>query len=65
MGLGPSFPPAELATRDSALFVEMKRLFSIAPKDEKEAKSQKCFSLRNRRRMRGSEVLDAATASVA
>jgi hypothetical protein len=28
MGLGPSLLPAELARRDSALFVKVKRLFS-------------------------------------
>jgi hypothetical protein len=32
MGLGSSLPLAELARRDSGVFEEMKRLFSIAPK---------------------------------
>jgi hypothetical protein len=31
--LGSSLSPAELARQDSGVFVEMKRLFSIAPKD--------------------------------
>jgi hypothetical protein len=30
--LGSSLPPAELARRDSGVFEEIKRLFSIAPK---------------------------------
>jgi hypothetical protein len=34
-GLGSSLLPTELARRDSGVFVEMKHLFSIAPKDEK------------------------------
>jgi hypothetical protein len=34
-GLGTSLPPAELARRDSALFMETKRLFSIAPEVRK------------------------------
>jgi hypothetical protein len=33
MGLGPSLPPAELARWDSGIFIEMKCLFSVAPKD--------------------------------
>jgi hypothetical protein len=43
MGLGPSLPPAELARQDSGVFVEMKRLFSIAPKDEKGGKVMEVF----------------------
>jgi hypothetical protein len=35
-GLGSSLPPAELARRDSALFVEVKCLFSTAPEVGKE-----------------------------
>jgi hypothetical protein len=34
-GLGSSLPPSELAKRDSGIFLAMKHLFSIAPKDEK------------------------------
>jgi hypothetical protein len=34
-GLGSSLPPAELARRDLGVFVEMKRLFFIVPKDGK------------------------------
>jgi hypothetical protein len=37
--LGSSLPPAELARRDSALFGEVKRLFSIAPKVGKETEA--------------------------
>jgi hypothetical protein len=37
-GLGSSLLPTELARRDLGVFVEMKRLFSIAPKDEKGGK---------------------------
>jgi hypothetical protein len=35
-GLGSSLPPTELARRDSALFGEVKCLFSIAPEVGKE-----------------------------
>jgi hypothetical protein len=35
-GLGSSLPPAELARWDSALFGEVKHLFSTAPKVKKE-----------------------------
>jgi hypothetical protein len=34
MGLGPSLPPAELARRNSALFMEVKRLFFTTPEAE-------------------------------
>jgi hypothetical protein len=34
MGLGPSLPPTELMRRDSALFVEVKCIFSTTPKAE-------------------------------
>jgi hypothetical protein len=34
-GLGSSLPPTELARRVSALFVEVKRLFSTAPEAKK------------------------------
>jgi hypothetical protein len=37
--LGSSLPPAELARRDSALFEEVKRLFSTTPKVRKETKA--------------------------
>jgi hypothetical protein len=33
-GLGSSLPPAELARRDSAVFEELKRLFSTTPEVE-------------------------------
>jgi hypothetical protein len=45
--LGSSLPPAELARRDSALFGEVKCLFSIAPEVEIEGESPVCFSLKN------------------
>jgi hypothetical protein len=38
-GLGSSLPPAELVRRDSALFGEVKRLFSFAPKVGKETEA--------------------------
>jgi hypothetical protein len=38
-GLGSSFPPAELARRDSALFGEVKCLFSTTPEVEKETEA--------------------------
>jgi hypothetical protein len=41
MGLGPSLPPAELVRRDSGIFVEMKHLFFIAPKDGTEGEVTK------------------------
>jgi hypothetical protein len=37
--LGSSLPPAQLARRDSALFGEVKRLFSIAPEVGKETEA--------------------------
>jgi hypothetical protein len=39
MGLGPSFPPVELARRDSTLFVEVKHLFSTTLETEIFSKS--------------------------
>jgi hypothetical protein len=42
-GLGSSLPPAELASRDSALFRDMKRLFSIAPEVEKRRRKSVVF----------------------
>jgi hypothetical protein len=39
MGLGPSLPPAELARRDSTLFVEVKRRFYTTPEMEIFSKS--------------------------
>jgi hypothetical protein len=42
-GLGSSLPPADQARRDLGVFVEMKRLFSIAPKDEKEGEVAEAF----------------------
>jgi hypothetical protein len=47
--LGSSLPPAELARRDSGVFVEIKRLLSIAPKDGKGGKVAGVF-MRNTRR---------------
>jgi hypothetical protein len=41
-GLGSSLPPTELARRDSALFGEVKRLFSIAPEVGKETEANRC-----------------------
>jgi hypothetical protein len=38
-GLGSSLPPTDLARRDSTLFREVKRLFSIAPKVGKETEA--------------------------
>jgi hypothetical protein len=38
-GLGSSLPPAELARRDSALFREVKCLFSITPEVGKETEA--------------------------
>jgi hypothetical protein len=38
-GLGSSLPPAELARRDSALFGEVKRLFSTTPEVGKETEA--------------------------
>jgi hypothetical protein len=38
-GLGSSLPPAELARPDSALFGEVKRLFSTAPEVGKETEA--------------------------
>jgi hypothetical protein len=38
-GLGSSLPPAELARWDSALFGEVKCLFSTAPKIKKETEA--------------------------
>jgi hypothetical protein len=38
-GLGSSFPPAELARRDSGLFEELKQLFSTTPEVRKETKA--------------------------
>jgi hypothetical protein len=38
-GLGSSLPPAELARRDSALFGEVKYLFSSAPEVGKETEA--------------------------
>jgi hypothetical protein len=48
--LGSSLPPTELARRDSGVFKQIKRLFSIAPKDEKGDEVAGVF-LRNTRRM--------------
>jgi hypothetical protein len=39
MGLRPSLPPTELARQDSALFVEVKCLFSTTPEAEIFSKS--------------------------
>ena len=44
--MGSSLPPAELATRDSALFEKMKCIFSIAPVGVLE-KPRECFSVGN------------------
>jgi hypothetical protein len=38
-GLGSSLPPADLVRRDLALFGEVKRLFSTAPKVRKETEA--------------------------
>jgi hypothetical protein len=38
-GLGSSLPPAEFARRDSDVFEELKRLFSITPEVEKETEA--------------------------
>jgi hypothetical protein len=38
-GLGSSLPPAELARRDSAVFEELKRLFSTTSEVEKETEA--------------------------
>jgi hypothetical protein len=38
-GLGSSLPPVELARRDSALFGEVKCLFSYAPEVKKETEA--------------------------
>jgi hypothetical protein len=42
-GLGSSLPPTELVRRDSCIFVEMKHLFSFAPKDEKGGEVMEVF----------------------
>jgi hypothetical protein len=62
-GLGSSLPPAELARQDSGVFEEMKCLFSIASKDEKEVKSRKVSSLFSERQTLSSVASDAAAAS--
>jgi hypothetical protein len=46
--LGSSLPPAELARRDSALFGEVKCLFSIAPKVGKETEAKEVTALTGR-----------------
>jgi hypothetical protein len=38
-GFGSSLPPAELVRRDSAIFEELKRLFSTTPKVGKETEA--------------------------
>jgi hypothetical protein len=43
MGLGTSLPPVELARQDSALFVKMKRLFSIASEASKQRRKFRVF----------------------
>jgi hypothetical protein len=40
MGLRPSLPLAELARRDSALFVKIKRLFFTASKAKKQRRKE-------------------------
>jgi hypothetical protein len=42
-GLGTSLPPAELARRDSALFVKMKCLFFITPEARKQRQKSRVF----------------------
>ena len=56
--MGSSLPPAELASRDSALFEKMKCLFSIAPVGTLE-KSRECSSQRNTHRTLAFEAPDA------
>jgi hypothetical protein len=43
MGLSSSLPPAELARQDSALFGEVKHLFSTAPEAEKRRRKSGVF----------------------
>jgi hypothetical protein len=43
-GLGSSLPPAELAWRDSALFMEVKRLFSTTSEVGKETEANEGHS---------------------
>jgi hypothetical protein len=42
-GLGSSLPPAELARRDSALFGEVKHLFSTVLEAEKQRPKSRVF----------------------
>jgi hypothetical protein len=50
--LGFSLPPAELARRDSALCVEVKRLFSLCQKSEKKRSGHRGDRTLNRTRSR-------------
>jgi hypothetical protein len=43
-GLGPSLPPAELATRDLGVFEELKRLFFTTPEVRKETETNEGHS---------------------